>query len=78
MVKKLVSPLMLLRMQAGLTQSELAEALGVSDTTVRNWEKGRTVAQLTIPQIKILCKLVKKPIEDIPDSFAPQPIQGHE
>ncbi len=31
-----------LRLEKGLKQVELAKVLGVSEDTVRNWEKGRT------------------------------------
>jgi len=37
--------LMSLRQEAGLTQVELARRLGVTDHTIRNWEKSRTLPE---------------------------------
>jgi DNA-binding XRE family transcriptional regulator len=65
------SPLVGLRESVGLTQEALAAALGVTDHTVRNWEKGRTEARLTIKQMKILCELLHLELKDLPDSFNP-------
>ncbi|MDG2992426.1 helix-turn-helix domain-containing protein [Candidatus Synechococcus calcipolaris G9] len=66
---------MLLRTKVGLTQIELAEALGVTEATVRNWERGRSVPQLSIPQVKALCRVLAISLDDLPDSFGPQPIE---
>ncbi|MGG6293809.1 helix-turn-helix transcriptional regulator [Leptolyngbya sp. AN02str] len=60
-----------LRQQLGLTQKQVAGALGVSEQTVRNWEQGKTTPQLTIPQTKKLCELLGLPIDQIPDDFGP-------
>lgn len=62
-----------LREQLGLTQKQVAEALQVSEQTVRNWEHGKTVPSLTISQTKRLCALLGKPIEEIPEYFGPDP-----
>lgn len=64
-----VSPLELLREQAGKTQEEVAEALGVTDHTYRNWVKGRAIAKLTVRQIKTLCRVLNTPLEEMPDDF---------
>jgi DNA-binding XRE family transcriptional regulator len=66
------SPLVELREKAGLTQEALAAALGVTDHTVRNWEKGRSEPKLTIKQMKELCSALRCGLNDLPDSFAPQ------
>ena len=62
-----------LREAAELTQKDVAEALGVSIQTIRNWEHGKAIPHLTIPQMKTLCRLVSKSIEDLPDTFGPPP-----
>lgn len=43
------------RVNVGLTQVEAAEKLGVSASTIRNWEKGCSFPKP--PQIMVLCKL---------------------
>jgi DNA-binding transcriptional regulator YiaG len=66
------SPLVELREKVGLTQEALATALGVTDHTVRNWEKGRAEAKLSLKQFKTLCQILHCLPEDLPDSFAPK------
>jgi DNA-binding XRE family transcriptional regulator len=74
-MEKEVSPLAMLRKIRGdITQRELAEALDVSETTVRNWEAGRAKPSLSITQTKKLCKILGLPLDQIPDNFGPQPI----
>lgn len=68
------STLVKLRSEMGLTQKALADALGVSEQTVRNWERGKSTPTLTIPQTKALCALLGRPIEAIPDNFGPEQI----
>ncbi|UBF29533.1 helix-turn-helix domain-containing protein [Kovacikia minuta CCNUW1] len=65
------SPLVQLRERVGLTQEALALVLGVTDHTVRNWEKGRAEPKLTIRQTKALCQALQCTLEDLPDTFAP-------
>lgn len=74
MSKDLESPLAMLRRLRRVTQRELAEAVGVSETTVRNWEAGRAEPNLTIRQTKNLCKVLGIPLEEMPDSFALKPV----
>ena len=66
------SPLVGLREKAGLTQEALAVELGVTDHTVRNWEKGRAEARLTLRQFKLLCRLLDVSAAELPDSFSPK------
>lgn len=65
------SPLVPLRERAGLTQEALAQKLGVTDHTVRNWEKGRAEPRLTIRQVKAMCAALKCTLEELPDDFCP-------
>jgi transcriptional regulator with XRE-family HTH domain len=60
-----------LRLEAGLTQRDIADGLGVSEQTVRNWEQGKHPPRLTIPQVKKLCHLLKKSLDELPDNFGP-------
>lgn len=58
-------------MRQKLTQRELAEALGVSEDTVANWERGRSVPTLTVPQFKTLLNVLQVSPEELPDDFGP-------
>lgn len=50
------------RVNAGMTQTELAEKLGVAESTLINWEKGRTTPN--VKQLRQFCEIVGMP-EDI-------------
>lgn len=62
-----------LRTEVGITQKDVATALGVTIQSVRNWEHGKSEPKLTINQMKILCRLVNRSIEELPDTFGPPP-----
>ncbi|QYO63045.1 helix-turn-helix transcriptional regulator [Leptolyngbya sp. 7M] len=70
------SVLVSLRKELDLTQKDIADALDVTEQTVRNWEQGKSTPKLTIPQMKTLCRLLQRPIEDIPDDFGPKTQSG--
>ncbi|MBD1864204.1 MULTISPECIES: helix-turn-helix transcriptional regulator [Trichocoleus] len=61
------STLRQLRLRQKLTQRKLGQLLGVTDTTVRNWEKGREEPKLTFRQIKKLCQVLECTLDDLPD-----------
>lgn len=63
------SPLMKLRVQRFLTQKQLADALGVTETTVRNWEAGRAIPKLTPVQYKKLLAILQITSDELPDQF---------
>lgn len=63
------SPLMRLRVQRLMTQKQLADALGVTETTVRNWESGRSVPKLTPVQYKKLLEILQITSAELPDQF---------
>lgn len=51
------------RVDAGLTQEDVAKALHVTKNTVVAWEKG--TSEPKISQAKALCELYNRPIDDI-------------
>lgn len=59
-----------LREQAGLSQEALARQLGVSSKTVSNWERGMSIASLTVPQMKTLCEALGVTLDELPDDFS--------
>lgn len=59
-----------MREEYGITQEQLAKELGVTSRTIINWEGGHHEPRLTIRQVKALCRLFKKSIEEIPDDFS--------
>lgn len=63
------SPLVTMRLAAGLTQKDIADALGKAEQSVRNWEHGKVEPKLTIAETKKLCKMLGKTLEQLPDSF---------
>ncbi|HAG84878.1 MAG TPA: XRE family transcriptional regulator [Cyanobacteria bacterium UBA12227] len=63
------SPLKRLREEAGFSQEALARMINVSVTTISRWERGVSVAMLTVPQMKALCKALGKSLEELPDEF---------
>ncbi len=53
-----------LRQKSGLTQRELAYIVGVTETTIRNYEKGRSILEW-IERIIRLCKALDCQPEDL-------------
>lgn len=51
------------RVNAGLTQTDVAKKMGVTKATIINWEKGRVA--LGIPELEMLSNLYKIPQDNI-------------
>ena len=51
------------RVNAGYSQEQLAEKLGVARTTVANWESGKT--ELKVKQLCAFCELTGFQMDDI-------------
>jgi DNA-binding XRE family transcriptional regulator len=61
-----VRELMRLRKRLGLTQKQVADAVGVTDQTVSNWEAGRFEPKLTISQMQALCRVLQCSLDELP------------
>ena len=55
-----------LRKRLGLTQKQVADAVGVTDQTVSNWEAGRFEPRLTISQMQALCRILQCSLDELP------------
>jgi transcriptional regulator with XRE-family HTH domain len=73
---KPISPLKKLRIRAGLTQDELAQRIpgkagekNLSQRAISAWERGEYQPELTIPQIKALCKALGVTLDELPDDL---------
>lgn len=51
------------RVNANLTQEEVAKIMNVSKQTIINWEKGRVIPR--IPEMEMLSKIYKIPLDNI-------------
>jgi transcriptional regulator with XRE-family HTH domain len=54
-----------LRQQAGLTQQELADAIGVTQKTISIWEKGTVEPKVTFEQTKQLMELLNCTLDEL-------------
>lgn len=54
-----------LRKNAGLRVEEVAALVGVSHSTIYNWEQGRTIPKLRIDQFKALINLYKCTFDEL-------------
>ena len=54
-----------LRKQRDLSQRDIAQALGITDQTVSNWEQGRSEPRLTIRQVVLLCRILDCSLTDL-------------
>ena len=60
-------PLKEIREEIDLNQAQLAVALGVSTSKISSAERGLSEPVFTIKQVKKLCKLANKSLDDMPD-----------
>ncbi len=58
-MKKLQISLAAARVNAGMTQEEVAKVMKISKTTIVNWEKGRVVPG--IPEMEMMSRLYNIP-----------------
>ncbi|MEM9218388.1 MAG: helix-turn-helix transcriptional regulator [Cyanobacteria bacterium P01_F01_bin.150] len=61
---KLISKIGELREKQGLTQRQIAMELGVTETTVANWERGRSGLDW-IDRLNRLCKLLECELDEL-------------
>ncbi len=55
------------RESLNVTQRQIALELGVTVTTVQNWEAGRHIPKLYPKQMKVLCELLQFTVEELAD-----------
>ena len=58
------------RKELGLTQRQIAEAVGVTVQTVSNWETGLYSPKLTLDQAERLCQILQSDIKQVKQMFA--------
>ena len=58
-----------LRKQAGLTQRQVAEALGLTVTTISSWETGVKEPRLDFVQTKKLTELYQCSLDDLAEAL---------
>ncbi|MBW4635685.1 MAG: helix-turn-helix domain-containing protein [Iphinoe sp. HA4291-MV1] len=61
-----------LREKAGLTQLELSRLVGVTESTIQNWESGRTGTEY-IERIIRFCKALNCQVEDLIEYISDSP-----
>ena len=71
-----VVPLKAIREQLGLTQAQFAVAIGIDTSTVSRCERGIAEPNLTVLQMKKLCRLIGSSLEDLPDYLGRSPLNN--
>ena len=61
--KKVGKFILIKRKERGLTQSELADKLGVTDRSVSNWENGKCMPDISL--FKPLCSVLGINVNDL-------------
>jgi putative transcriptional regulator len=54
-----------LRLKVKLRTVDVASRVGIAESSVRNWEKGRTIPKLTIDKVAVLCELYQCSITEL-------------
>jgi putative transcriptional regulator len=67
-----------LRLRAKLRTVDVASRVGVGESSVRNWEKGRTMPKLTIDKTAALCQLYQCSIVELAEAVTVSMAQGDE
>ena len=57
-----------LRQQIGLSTGKVAKELDIAESTVRNWEKGRSSPRLEVSKMVQLCELYQVTIQELRDA----------
>ncbi|MEL6580036.1 MAG: helix-turn-helix transcriptional regulator [Cyanobacteria bacterium J06621_12] len=65
--QKQAMPLKEIREELDMTQAKFAAALSVDASTISRAERGLSEPVFTIKQVKDLCKLAKKSLDQMPD-----------
>ena len=58
-----------LRLNAKITQEQLAKDIGVAVSTIRRWEKGQAEPTMTVQQMKAFCQTVQTSLNQLPNSL---------
>lgn len=73
-----ISALQRLREEAGLTQEQLAKQIPdktgmktISQRSISYWETGESKPELTVSQMKALCRALGKSLDELPDDLGP-------
>lgn len=65
-----IEPIVKLRQELGMTQQELASALGVTISSLHKWETGKVASpRLTLRQTMRLLEITQKPLAELVDIF---------
>ena len=65
------SPFKQLRLNAELSQEQLARNIGVAISTIRRWEKGEAEPTMTVLQMKAFCQTFQTSLDQLPNSLLP-------
>lgn len=57
-----------MRLKLKLRTVDVASVVGAAESSVRNWEKGRTMPKLTIDKTATLCQLYQCSISELADA----------